>query len=99
VKKFKLNFCDGDSGTKKCIRGYGGLFGGSLESGGRIFVGAFGRNLALVAMNMFSRLIYFAKTFYKSCSSSEICKINAAISYINFQHKTTFSRQFRLVIH
>jgi hypothetical protein len=40
-------------------------FGGSLESGCRFCVGAFGRNLASVAVKMFSHLIYFIKTFYK----------------------------------
>jgi hypothetical protein len=33
-------------------------FGGSLESGGRFCVGAFGRNLASVAVKMFPHLIY-----------------------------------------
>jgi hypothetical protein len=32
----------------------GSAFGGSLESGGRFCVGAFDRNLASVAVNMFS---------------------------------------------
>jgi hypothetical protein len=35
----------------------GSAFGGSLESGCRFCVGAFGRNLASVAVKMFSRLI------------------------------------------
>jgi hypothetical protein len=33
--------------------------GESLESGGRFCVGAFGRNLASVAVKMFPHLIYF----------------------------------------
>jgi hypothetical protein len=41
-------------------------------------VGAFGRNLASVAVKMFSHLIYFIKIFYKRCSSSAICKDDAA---------------------
>jgi hypothetical protein len=32
-----------------------------LESGGRFCVGAFGRNLASVAMKMFAHLIYFKR--------------------------------------
>jgi hypothetical protein len=32
-----------------------------LEPVGRIFIGAFGRNLASVAVNMFSRLIFLKK--------------------------------------
>jgi hypothetical protein len=39
-------------------------FGGSLESGGRFCVGAFGRNLASVAVKIFSHLIYLIKKFY-----------------------------------
>jgi hypothetical protein len=39
----------------------GSAFGGSLESGGRFCVGAFGRNLASVAMKMLSHLIYLKK--------------------------------------
>jgi hypothetical protein len=39
---------------------FGGVaFGWSLESGGRFCVGAFGRNLASVAVKMFSHLIQF----------------------------------------
>jgi hypothetical protein len=64
-KKFKLSSDGGDSGSNKCKRGYGGAYGGvwwslgSLESGGRFCVGAFGRNLASVAVKMFSHFIYF----------------------------------------
>jgi hypothetical protein len=35
--------------------------GESLESGGRSFVGAFGRNLVSVNVQMFSHSIYFIK--------------------------------------
>jgi hypothetical protein len=38
--------------------------GRSLESEGRFCAGAFGRNLASVAVKMFSHLIYFTKKFY-----------------------------------
>jgi hypothetical protein len=57
----KRRFDDGDSGSKKCKRGCCGAYGGggSLESGGRFCVGAFGSNLASVAVKMFSHLIYF----------------------------------------
>jgi hypothetical protein len=63
----KLISDGGDSGIRKCKRGYGdayggvwrSAFGGSLESGGRFCVGAFGRNLASVAVKMFSYLICF----------------------------------------
>jgi hypothetical protein len=59
----------------------GSAFGGSLESSGRFCVGAFGRNLASVAVKMFSHLIYFMKKFYKFCTFNTICKDNAAINY------------------
>jgi hypothetical protein len=38
-------------------------------------VGAFGRNLAAVTMKMFSRLIYFIKTFYKFDNFNTISRI------------------------
>jgi hypothetical protein len=57
-------------------------FGGNLESGGRFCVGAFGRNLASVAVKMFSHSIYFENKLYKSCAFSAICKDNAAINCI-----------------
>jgi hypothetical protein len=59
-------------------------FGGSLESGGRFFVGAFGKNLASFAMKMFPHLIYYINEFYK-CTFNAICKENAAINCITAQ--------------
>jgi hypothetical protein len=41
--------------------------GGSLESGGWSYVGAFGRNLASVAVKTSSHDIQFITKFYKSC--------------------------------
>jgi hypothetical protein len=61
--------------------------GGSLESGGRFCVGAFGRNLTSVAVKMFSHLIYFIKKFYKFCIFNAIRKDNFAINFIAVQHK------------
>jgi hypothetical protein len=61
--------------------------GGSLESGGRFCVGAFGRNLASVAVMMFSNLIYFIKTFYKCCTFNAIFKDNVAINCVTVEHK------------
>jgi hypothetical protein len=52
-------------------------FDGSLESGGRFCVGAFGRNLASVAVKMFAHLIYLKINFYKFCTFNAICKANA----------------------
>jgi hypothetical protein len=73
-KKLKLISDGGNFGSKKCKRGYGGAYGGvwrslglvgvwSLESGDRFYVGMFGRNLASVAVKIFSHLIYFIQKF------------------------------------
>jgi hypothetical protein len=43
-------------------------FGGSLESGGRFCVGAFGGNLALVAVKVFSCLVQLKKNLCKFCT-------------------------------
>jgi hypothetical protein len=94
----KLSSGGGDSGREKCKLGYGGAYGGVwwnlplagvgiLESGGRFSVGAFGRNLASVAVKMFSHIIYSRKKFYKFFTFNSICKDNAAINCIIFQHK------------
>jgi hypothetical protein len=77
-------------------------FGGSLGSGGRFCVGAFGRNLASVAVKMFSHLIQFIKNFYK-CTFNAICKVNAAINCITIQDKkgsfpSTFTGHATLVV-
>jgi hypothetical protein len=61
--------------------------GGSLVSGGRFCVGAFGRNLASVALKI-SHLIYFKIHFFKSCTFNKIYKGNAAINCVAVQHKT-----------
>jgi hypothetical protein len=55
------------------------VFGRSLELGSQFCVGAFGRNLASVAMKIFSH--YFTKKFYK------FCIFNTAINCITVQHK------------
>jgi hypothetical protein len=104
-KRLKLSSGGGDSGSKKCKRDMGAPEVGSggvcvwreyrvwsQESGSPFCVGAFGRNLASVAVKMFSHLIYFIKTFYNFCAFSVICKDNAAISCITVQHKKGFIR-------
>jgi hypothetical protein len=65
----------------------GSAFGGGLESGGRFCVGAFGRNLASVAVKMFSYLVHFENKFKTFCSFNAIYKDNAAINCITVQHK------------
>jgi hypothetical protein len=71
-KILKLSSDGCDSGSKKCKRASGGTNGGvwwslrlagvwCLESGRRFCVGAFDKNLASVAVKMFSHLIYFIK--------------------------------------
>jgi hypothetical protein len=94
-KRLKLSSDRGDFGSGKCNGGaYGGVWRSlrlaefwSLESGGCFCIGAFGRNLASVAVKVFSHLIYFIKTFYKSCTFNVICKDNAAINCISVRHK------------
>jgi hypothetical protein len=62
------------------------VFGGSLESGFWFCVAAFDRNLASVAVKVFSHLIYFIKIFYKFFTSNAICKENEEINCTTFQH-------------
>jgi hypothetical protein len=62
---------------------------GSLESGGQICVGAFGRNLYLVAVKVFSQSIYFIKKFYRRTFNA-ICKDTPAINCITVQHRKWF---------
>jgi hypothetical protein len=50
-------------------------FGGNLESGGRFCVGAFDRNLASVAVKMFSHLIYVIKNVINVVLSVQFVKI------------------------
>jgi hypothetical protein len=61
--------------------------GRNLESSGRFCVGVFGRNLALVAVKMFSRLIFFIKKFLKMFTLNAICKYNAAMNFLTELHK------------
>jgi hypothetical protein len=49
----------------------------SLERGGPFCVGAFGSNLASVAVQTFAHSIYFTKKCYKACTSKVIGKDNA----------------------
>jgi hypothetical protein len=86
-KKWKLSSDGGDSGSKKYKQGYGGVWRslrlcGSLESGGRFCVGEFGRNLAPVAVKMFSHTLLFIKKCYKFCDFNAICKDNAATNCV-----------------
>jgi hypothetical protein len=74
----KLSSDGGDSGRKKCKRGYDGAYGGvwrSLESGDRLYVGAFGRKTASFAVEMFSNLIYFLRNFINFILSMLFAKI------------------------
>jgi hypothetical protein len=69
----KIESSDDDSGSKKYkMRLWWGLwwglvesaFGGSLETGGRFCVGAFGKNLASIAVKIFSHLIFLKNKCY-----------------------------------
>jgi hypothetical protein len=96
-KNLKLSYKWGNSGSKKCKRGYGGAHGGvwwslriegvwALDSDGLFCVDEFGRNRASVAVIMFTHLIWFKKKFDKCCNFNAIYKINAAINCITIQH-------------
>jgi hypothetical protein len=83
-KKQELISACGDSRSKKCKRGYCGTYGGvrwSLESGGRFCAGEFGRNLASVAVKMFSRLIQFIKKCYNFQRDLQRCRCNKEGSF------------------
>jgi hypothetical protein len=79
--KLQLSSDGGDYGSGKCKRDYGACleesaFSESLESGGLLCVGAFGSNLASVAVKMFSHLIYFITFFFiKSVLAMRFAKI------------------------
>jgi hypothetical protein len=88
-KKLKLISDGGDFGSKKCIRGYGGVWP-SLRLAG-VWSQAVGFVLVRLAgiwlQSPFSHLIYFIKKFYKFRTFNAICKDNSAINYITVQHK------------
>jgi hypothetical protein len=71
---------DGYFYSRKCKQDYGGVcksaFCRSLESGSWFYVGAFGRNLASVAMKVFSYLIY-KEIFKHSSGHLHVCQFNA----------------------
>jgi hypothetical protein len=88
-ERFETIYDGRNSGSMKCIRGYGGANGGvwqSLESGGRFCDSARGRNLASFAIKLFSHVIYFIKKLYK-CTFSAIGKDNAAVNGTTVQYK------------
>jgi hypothetical protein len=66
-------------------------FVGSLESGCRFCVGAFGRNLASVTLKTFSHLSYFTKKCYEFCVFGAVCKGNIAINRTTVHHKKGFT--------
>jgi hypothetical protein len=75
--KLKLGRDGGDSDGKKCKRGYGGVCGGVWQSQllAGIWTQAVGfvlKNLASVALKMFSHLIYFLNKFYTFSTFSAI---------------------------
>jgi hypothetical protein len=92
-EKLKLSSDGGDYGSKKCKRGCGGAYGGVWRSPRLAGVWSqavgfvFGKNLASVAVKMFSHLIYLKKKSYTFCTFNAICKDDAEISCITVQHK------------
>jgi hypothetical protein len=79
-KKIGIKFDGGDSGSKKCKRGYGGIWW-SLHLAG-IWSQAVGFVLEHFAelREMFSHLIDFIMKFYKCFTFGAICEHNAAIN-------------------
>jgi len=94
-KQLKLRPDGSDSGGKKCKRGYRGDCGRvwSLESGGRFCVSAFDRNLASVAMKMFSRLIYFLRNFINSLLSMRFSNLMMQQTALLFRARKVHSRK------
>lgn len=58
----------------------------------------FGRNLASVALKMFSHLIYLKMKFYTLRIFNAICRDNTTINFVTVQHKKAHSRGHGLVI-
>lgn len=84
-KKLKLTSDGGNSDNKKHKRGYGSAYRRawrSLESGGRCFVGAFDKNIGLVAVKMFSHLIYYIKVSHNFSTFNVFWKVNSVINCI-----------------
>jgi hypothetical protein len=70
------------------------------ESGVRQLCWCIWQNLSSVAMKMFSHLIYFTKKCYKLCTSSSVCKNNAAINRITVEHKNdSFLSTLTVILH
>jgi hypothetical protein len=65
--------CNANEAAVVPMVGFGGVW--SLKSCFRFCVVAFSRNLASVAVNMFSYTIYFTKKFYKISASVRFPKI------------------------
>jgi hypothetical protein len=89
-KKLRLSSDGGDSGSKKCKRGYFGAYGGVWRKSGvrrSFYVGAvwqesgFSRHEDVFTFNL------LFKKFYKFCTFNAICEGNAAINCITIQHK------------
>jgi hypothetical protein len=91
-RKLKLNSDGGDCGSKKYKWGYGEVWRSlrsveiwSLESGGRLCVGGFSRNVVLVAVNMLTLSLVFKKCY--QCTFNSNCKYNAAVVILLFNTK------------
>lgn len=61
---------------------------GSLESGGRFYIVAFGRNLFPVAVNVLLLLIYYIEKYYNCCMLTEIYNYNTPVNCITLQQRT-----------
>jgi hypothetical protein len=90
---------DGDSGSNKCKRGYGGLWWSQRLA--RVLSQSVGFVLVLLAEIWLQlqwrcfRIKLYTKTFI---NFARICKTSVATNCITFQHKKVHSRQIRRVI-
>jgi hypothetical protein len=105
LKKLKLSFDGGDSGSKKCKRGYDGAYGEvwrSLPLVGvwrSVLCWCVWQESGLSRREDVSHLIYFIKTCYNFCTFNAICKDNAAINCITVQHKkVSFSSTLTMLV-
>jgi hypothetical protein len=92
-RTLKVSSDGGDFGSKNCKRAVMvPLVCLHLVSGCQIYVGAFGKNVASVAIKMFLHLIYFIKKFYKRCTSVYYASDRVTV------RKRVHSRQLQRVI-
>jgi hypothetical protein len=61
--------------------------GGSVKTGCRFCIGAFGRSLASVTVKTFPHVIQLTQIYHKFCTFNAICEVITAANCITTQHK------------